>query len=229
MIHFRNSAPVKLKGSGGGLRLILDPSLPEDQLISEVDTLFKKLNHLAVNANVTIDVGNAKGQEGLVQRVGTHLKHRYRVGRVTDRPEPKTAPLERTRNRDLSKGWDQHTSDVLILRGRIRSGQRIDTQKHLVVFGDVNPGAEVISQKDVVVLGRLAGKVHAGSKGDAAAMAFALCFAPTHIKIGDRSMAGSDAGKWEVPAFAAVEGGELVIKDYMKSNPFRRLPWPEAV
>ena len=229
MIDFKNSAPVKLKGAGGGLRLILDPSCPEDRLITEVDTLFRKLNHLAVNASVVIDVGQARGQEGLIRRIKTHLEDHFAVASVSDKPEKKSAPVERTRGRDLSKGWDQHRSDVLMLKGRIRSGQTINTRKHLVITGDVNPGAEIISKGHVMVLGKLAGKVTAGSEGDTSALIFALSFHPTHIQIGERSLAGHQAGKRDMPTHACVEEDRIVVKDYMKDNPFKRLPWPEAL
>lgn len=229
MIHFEKSAPVKLKGAGGGLRLILDPSHPEDLLISEVDKLFKKLNHLAVNAGVTIDVGQARGQEDLIHRVKQHLEAHFAVGSVSDRPEKKRAPVERTRSRDLSRGWDQHRSDVLMLRGRVRSGQRIDTQKHLIITGDVNPGADIVARGNVMVLGKLSGTVHAGSSGDESALVFALALNATQISIGPHTLAGHHAGKWDRPVFAAVENGEIRVKDYMKENPFGRLPWPEVV
>ena len=229
MIHFEKSAPVKIKGAGRGFWLTLDPSHSCDVLISEVDRIFRDLKHLAMDASVVLDVGDAKGQEPLLEQIKTYLITTFGVGSVTPPQKKRPAPVKRIRQRDLSKGWDHHRSDVLMLRGRVRAGQKIDTQKHLIITGDVNPGAELYARGDIIVLGKLMGKVHAGKDGDASAMVFALVFKPTHIKIGGLSAAGSKTGEADLPAFASVEGDQIIVKDYMKANPFGRIPWPEVV
>ncbi|HKL01353.1 MAG TPA: septum site-determining protein MinC [Desulfotignum sp.] len=229
MIHFENAAPVKIKGVGGGLWISLDPSRPEDVLITEVDKIFTKLKHLAVNANVVIDMGVAHGHDDLFALVKSRLIEKFEVGRVTAPPKKQSTPVKRIRQRDLSKGWNQHRSDVLMLRGRVRSGQKIDTKKHVVIFGDVNPGAEIISGGDIVVLGRLAGKVHAGSPTDETAIVFALAFDPTSVKIGTITAAGSEERSHATPEFACVKAGSILVQDYMKTNPFKKMPWPEPV
>lgn len=229
MIHFDNAAPVKLKGAGGGFWITLDPSQPDAVLISEITKLIKNLKHLAVNADVTLDVGDARGHEDLVKRIKSYLESEFELGRITTSPKKRSRPTERIRQRDLSKGWNHHRSDVLMLRGRVRSGQKIDARKHLVITGDVNPGAEICAGGDVIVLGKLAGKVHAGFPEDETAIVFALAFDPSHVKIGGISAAGSDDSQCPGPEFAAVEDQAIVVKDYMKASPFRRMPWPEAI
>lgn len=229
MINFENAAPVKLKGAGGGLWVTLDPSQSEDILISELDKLFDNLKHLAVNASVVIDVGEAKGHEALIARVKSRLVEKYEVGRVSTSPQKRSVPVERIRQRDLSKGWNHHRSDVLMLRGRVRSGQKIDTRKHVVIWGDVNPGAEISSGGDIIVLGKLSGKVHAGCPDRSDAIVLALNFAPTQVSIGSVSTTGREDEAGPMPEFACVEDGGVRVKDYMQTNPFRKMPWPEAV
>jgi septum site-determining protein MinC len=145
MINFENTAPVKLKGVGGGFWVTLDPSVPKELLIAEMDKLFKKLSHLAVNASVVIDMGDAKGHEDLFSLIKSRLIEKYEVGRVSTSPQKPSVPTQRIRQRDLSRGWNQHRSNVLMLRGRVRSGQKVDTARHVVIFGDVNPGAEIVA------------------------------------------------------------------------------------
>ncbi|MCA1793234.1 MAG: septum site-determining protein MinC [Desulfotignum sp.] len=229
MIHFENAAPVKLKGVGGGFWVTLDTSRSEELLITEMDKLFTKLRHLAVNANVVIDMGDARGHEPLFSLIKTRLIEKFEVGRVTTPPQKQSVPTQRIRQRDLSKGWNHHRSDVLMLRGRVRSGQKIDTGKHVVIFGDVNPGAEIIAGGDVVVLGRLAGKVHAGNPKNETAIVFALVFDPTSVKIGSVTAAGSEEISHTIPEFACVKDGGILVQDYMKTHPFRKMPWPEPV
>ncbi|PIE61050.1 MAG: septum site-determining protein MinC [Desulfobacterales bacterium] len=230
MIHFDNDAPVKLKGVGGGLWLTIDPSHPESILIAEIERLIKNLNHLAINAEVTLDVGDATGQEELVHRIKDYLEKNFELGRVATTPKKRSLPTERIRQRDLSKGWNHHKSNVLMLRGRVRSGQKIEAAKHLVITGDVNPGAELVAGGDIIVLGRLAGKAHAGYPNKEDAIVFALVFDPSHVKIGPVSAAGSEDGTVGQPAeYASVEDHTIVVKDYMKAGPFKRMPWPETI
>ncbi len=230
MINFDNSAPVKLKGAGGGFWITIDPSRPETVLIDEIDKLIRKLKHLAVNADVTLDVGDAQGQEELIQRIKTHLEKKFDLGRIAASPKKRSIPTERIRQRDLSRGWNHHRSEVLMLRGRVRSGQKINAKKHLVITGDVNPGAEIIAGGDVIVLGKLAGKVHAGYPDQEDAIVFSLAFSPSHIEIGPVSAPGrEEKNTGQGAEFAAIENQSIVVKDYMKASPFRRMPWPEAI
>jgi len=239
MINFENTAPVQLKGAGKGFWITLDPSHPEEVLISEIDKLLRKLKHLAVNADIILDVGNdpdtkspeTKDQQhkDLFQRIKIHLDKNFDLGNITASPVKRSIPTERIRQRDLSRGWNHHSSDVLMLRGRVRSGQKINAKKHLVITGDVNPGAEIIAGGDVIVLGRISGKVHSGFPDNKDTIIFALEFNPTQVKIGRVSAAGSEDGAGGKPEFACVENNRIIVKDYMKASPFRRMPWPEAI
>ncbi len=229
MINFDTDVPVKLKGVGDGFWITLDPSHPEAFLKSEIDKLFQKLKHLAVNASVVIDVGEAKGHDDLIEKIAAHLKLNFDVAKVSTPPRRRSIPTERIRQRDLSKGWNHHRSDVLMLKGRVRSGQKIESKKHIVIAGDVNPGSEISSGGDVMVLGKLAGKVHAGYPDNESAIIFALDFKPTQVRIGTIAAAGIDEEVSAKPEYACVEGKSIVVKDYIKENPFRKMPWPEAI
>lgn len=229
MINFDSSAPVKLKGVGDGFWITIDPSHPEKILKSELDKLFTNLKHLALNSSVVIDVKDARGQEDLIESLRLYLIHTFGVAKVTLPPEKRSFPTERIRQRDLSKSWNHHKSDVLMLRGRVRSGQKIESRKHIVIEGDVNPGSEISAGGDIIILGRLAGKVHAGCPRDETAIVFALDFKPTQVKIGEIAAAGIDEEITAKPEYACVENNAIVVKDYLKANPFRKMPWPEAV
>jgi septum site-determining protein MinC len=57
----------------------------------------------------------------------------------------------------------------------------------VVVLGDVNPGAEIIAEGNVIIWGRLRGMVHAGSKGNRAAVICALDLSPMQLRIADEA------------------------------------------
>ncbi|THB79551.1 MAG: septum site-determining protein MinC [Desulfobacteraceae bacterium] len=223
------SSSVKLKGVGDGLWITLDPSLSEDTIKKEIDILFKRMKNLAIGANVVLDVDGAQGHETLLDSLKGYLQDTYQVGRVSSSPEKRSAPVERIRQRDLSRGWNHHRSDVLMLRGRVRSGQKIETKGHLIITGNVNPGSELIAGKDIIVLGKLSGKVHAGYPDNESAMIFALAFNPTQVRIGNVTAAGVEDEAGTAPEFASVKDHAIVVEEFMKANPFGKLPWPETI
>jgi len=226
---FEDSPPVKLKGVGDGFWVTLDPSKSEELLKGEISKLFERLKHLAINARVIIDTGKAEGCDDLVENLGAFLQNKFDVGIVSRPPEKRSVPVERIRQRDLTKGWTQHRSEVLMLRGRVRSGQKIETKKHIIITGDVNPGAQILAGGDIMVMGRLLGHVHAGRPDNVSAIVLALDFRPTQVQIGEHVAAGLEENKEGRVEFASVVDGIILVQDYLKVNPFGRIPWPEVI
>lgn len=220
--------PVKLKGVGDGFWITVDPGAQELVLEEQLTLLFQRLRHLAINARVTIDMGGADRKD-LFNRLSAFLKETFNVGVVTLPPEKRSVPVERIRQRDLSKGWNHHKSDVLMLRGRVRSGQKIETRRHIVVMGDVNPGAEIVSAGNIIIMGRLRGQVHAGRPENEEAFVLALEFRPTHVQIGGTVATGQDESSHGVAEIARVETGRIIVDPYLEAGPFKDLPWPEVI
>jgi len=225
----KKQPPVRLKGVGDGFWVTLDTSVPEDKLKKEVTMLFERLKHLTINARVVLDTGDAQGYGNLIANMEAYLKKTFDVGIVTTPPEKKSAPVERIRQRDLSRGWTHHRSEVLMLRGRVRSGQKIETKKHIVIIGNVNPGAEISAGGNIIVIGRLMGQVHAGCPDNEDSIVLALDFRPTQIQIGGVVAAGIDENPQAGAEFACVDMGRIIVHDYLKTEPFGRIPWPEVI
>ena len=80
---------------------------------------------------------------------------------------------------------DTTITTTKVVRGTIRSGQRIEFEGSVVILGDVNGGAEVIAEGNIVVLGNLRGFAHAGAKGNRSAFVSAKIIAPTQLRIAD--------------------------------------------
>ena len=217
---------VKLKGSGNGFKLTLDPSIPEDSIKKELGVLFKNLKHLAHNAKVVIDTDDVTGYDHIIKNIKSYLKETFKVGQVsTFVPEKK-----RKKENDSSKSLMFHRSDILMMKGRIRSGQKIESKKHVIIAGDVNPGAEIKAGGDVIILGRLKGKVHAGFPDKEDAIIFALEFNPTQIQIAGITAVGADEIENSKKAeFASIEKNRIIVQDYLKANPFAKIPWPEVL
>ena len=223
--------PVRLKGVGDSLWVSVDPTLPVEQLKTELNKPFERLKHLAINARVIIDTGteDQDSHDRLIADLGSYLKTQFQVGHVTKPTPPKrSVNRNRIRQQDMGNAWHHYRNDGLIIAGRVRSGQKIQARKHLVILGDLNPGAEVIAGGDIIILGCLQGKASAGQPDNEDAIIMALEFRPTQIQIGGFVAAGIAGSSGSYPEFASVENSAIVVDDYKKENPFRRLAWPEV-
>lgn len=222
----QEKTPVKIKGMGNGLCVTLNPEEPLDYLKSELDKRFKDLRHLAVDARILIDTGGREGFDDVIENLKEYLQKAYAVGSVSESSRKQGGPKDR--EADAERSWDQHRSDVLMLTGRVRSGQKVTARKHILILGDVNPGAEVIAGGDIIILGSLRGSAAAGQPDDNQSIVLAIDFRPTQVQIGGLVAAGLPSSANTVIEFAHVENGAIVVEDYLKANPFGRIPWPKV-
>lgn len=222
-----HSPAARLKGVGDSLWVTLDPALPTEQLQKELHTIFSRLKHLAVNARVVLDPGQDADHEPLIATLGAFLKETFDVGVVSAATKKKPKTAGHIRSRELHSSWRHRRSNVLMISGRVRSGQKLEAGKHLVLLGDVNPGGQVVAGGDIFILGSLRGTASAGRPDDDSAIILALDFRPSQIQIGDYVAAGLPPDRKKTVEFARVEEGAIVVEDYLKANPFGKIPWPE--
>jgi septum site-determining protein MinC len=222
----QNKSPIKLKGVGNSLWVTFDPTQPVDFLQDELNKLFKRMKHLVVNTRVVLDPGEEGAGDDLIKKLSVFLKDTFGVGSVSKPPVKRVVKEERIQQRDIGSSWQNAGSEVLMLTGRVRSGQKITAKKHVLILGDVNPGAEIVAGGDVVVMGSLCGTVSAGQPENEDAIVLSLDFRPTQVQIGGFLAAGIRASRGKTVEFASVEDSTIVVKDYLKANPFGRLPQP---
>ncbi len=221
----KHERSVSLKGVGDSLWVRLDPEQSFDQIQKELKQIFDRMKQLAVNAKVVIDPGQKDGYDQLIQELGQFLQETYAVGSVSKPSEARSKKKEMLGRRELTTGWYYSRSEALMLRGRVRSGQKITARKHLLVMGDVNPGGEIQAGGDIFILGSLRGNAIAGNPDNEESIIFALDFRPIQVQIGGLVAAGlSSANGEKRPEFARVENGVIVVEDYLKADPFGRIP-----
>jgi len=226
-----NRQTVKLKGVGDGLWVTIDPAQSVDVLKGDLAAVFKRLNEMAVNAKVTLDTETGENHTDLLDELGLFLKDRFSVASVSALPNQRSRSREeeRTRKRDMDRSWQHHRSHVLMLAGRVRSGQKVTAKKHLTIMGDVNPGAEVVAGGDILVMGSLKGKAAAGYPDDEQKIILALDFQPEQLQIGGHVVTGIPSFKEGGVYFAHIVNDSILVEDYLKANPYGRLPWPEVL
>ncbi|MBF0289126.1 MAG: septum site-determining protein MinC [SAR324 cluster bacterium] len=106
------------------------------------------------------------------------------------------------------------TTNALLVRQTLRSGQNIQSKPSVVMMGDLNAGAEIVSEGDIIVLGAIRGMVHAGASGNRNALVFALRMQPTQIRIAEMITQPPAEDKnftsFE-PEVAFIEGQSIVL------------------
>lgn len=209
---------VKIKGYGDGFLLTVDPKASEDHIVKATTRIFRQLRNLAAGALVQVDAGSWNGSSLWADRLAPVLQERFAVSGVLpygEPPESQGAELIATPS----------VAETQVLTGRVRSGQRVTTERHLVVLGDVNPGGEVVAGGDIYVMGSLRGTAVAGSPGDSASIVTALDFRPMQLQIGSH-VGDSQASTFQKGrvAFASVAEGRVVVADYVEANPFAKAP-----
>lgn len=245
MIENNEPSLIKIKGVGDSLRVTVDAEKSLDLLKEELGKSFEKLQHLAFNAKIILDTGNEEGHEEVFNSLSEFLQDKFTIASVTKaemtqpqdhQPQPKhqeSAPVrsrveEKIRLRDAERGWEFRKSEVLMIAGRVRAGQRVNAKKHLVVLGDVNPGAEISAGGDILVMGSLSGTAMAGLPDNESAIILALDFRPTQIQIAGLVAAGHKSEALKTAEFAHIDSGEIVVEPFLGNNPFAKMPWPEV-
>lgn len=208
---------VKIKGYGDGFLLSVDPRASEDHLLKATIRIFRQLRNLAAGALVQVDAGSWSGSSLWADRLAPVLQDRFAVSGVLpygEPPESEGAEVIPTPS----------ASETQVLTGRVRSGQRVTAERHLLVLGDVNPGGEVVAGGDIYVMGGLRGTAIAGSPGDSDSIVMALDFRPMQLQIGTHVADHRTPGVPGRVAYASVAGGGVVVADYLEENPFAKAP-----
>ncbi len=116
-----------------------------------------------------------------------------------------------------SKNENRYKRDTVLIKGTLRSGQKIKYPTNIVILGDVNPGAEVIAGGDVIILGKLRGVVHAGARGMVEAQVIAFKLQPTQVRIAGYISRSPEEGisseKLFKPERAYVKDSAIVVEE----------------
>jgi septum site-determining protein MinC len=229
-------AKVVFKGVGQEIHVILDPHAPFHEINRELQEHLERSGKFFLGGAVTLVVGarhlrdaelhairQVLAEHGLtIAEVRASLSDGTRVALDTPvtvpPPSPSPmAPLRSSSRRERpARAGEMAHNNALLVKGPLRSGQRVYAENNLVVFGDVNPGAELIAGGDIIVMGTLRGVAHAGVPDDVAAIIAALSLKPTQLRIGhfiSRSpefQEKHDSG----PEIARVDAEQIVVDSF---------------
>jgi septum site-determining protein MinC len=227
-------AKVVFKGVGQEVHVILDPHASFVELDRELQEHLERSGKFFAGAAVTLIVGARQLRNEELQTIRQILAaHDLTVAEIraslADKARPTLTPppssptympvppdQAASRRERLPRQGEMARNNALLVKGPLRSGQRVYAENNLVVFGDVNPGAELIAGGDIMVMGTLRGVAHAGVPDNSAAIIAALSLQPTQLRIGhfiSRSpefQEKHDSG----PELARVDAEQIVVDSF---------------
>jgi len=208
---------VKIKGYGDGFLVSVDPRASEDHILKASIRIFRQLRNLAAGSLVQVDAGSWDSSSLWADKLASVLQDRFAVSGVLPHGEP-------PQREEVELVAIPTVSETQVLTGRVRSGQRVSTERHLVVLGDVNPGGEVVAGGDIYIMGSLRGTAVAGSPGDSSSIVMAMDFRPMQLQIGSHTGTAYTPKKPGRVEYASVVDGQVVVADYLNENPFAKAP-----
>ncbi len=196
---------MKLRGTAGGLNLLLEPLDTPDTVSAMLES---RANLLAENVEIEL-AGVVSG--AVMETVWQHIQKAG--GKVSSLRPP----------RDTNNDSLVSSSKTEVVPRTMRAGVRIEKAGNVIVLGDVNPGAELIAGGDIIVSGTLRGMAHAGVSGRESAIIYAQHIAAPQVRIAHamaRAPEGSSlaslrpAPASDVAEIARLESGQIVIEPY---------------
>lgn len=213
---------VILKSFSSGISVIMDDSIPFEELLDDIAVKFREADSFFKNAAVAISLEGrtlTEQEERTILDVITQ-NSRLNVLCLMGKDEDKNIKFLGIQN-NLKFQKDENCGQFY--RGTLREGQSIETEHSIVILGDVEEGCSVYSAKDIVILGSLRGEAYAGATGNNKHFVVALDMNPQKLRIGDLRYQTQQqrAAKWglkpkAVPKIAYTYNGELVVEPITK-------------
>lgn len=235
---------IEVKGDQDGLILLLPAAGSNDDIVASLHGYLASKGAFFKGADIVLDVGGRRLTAEELDRL-RETSQRWQVTIVSLRASDEVT-RRAARELDIETPFQakpqsnaarsnrpitvpDESTDALLVRRTLRSGQVVRHPQSVLVVGDVNAGAEIVAGGDVVVWGSLRGVVHAGAMGNVTAVVCALNLVPTQLRISDQIAVSPDERKkkggrfqpWKrlaarVPERARLQNGHIIVE-----------PWPE--
>lgn len=214
------SQNVIVKSFQNGLNVILDPNVPFETLVVDLENKFKESGKFFQDARLALSLeGRTLTTEEEKKIIDTicdisGLDIVCIVGRDEQFNQMYLKAIQQT-SQTINKNNGQ------FYRGTLKNGQVLETETSIVILGDVYPGSSVISAKDIVILGGLYGEAYAGGNGERGHFVVSLDMSPEKLKIGELKYRSDKTPKWAIkpkvqPKIAYIRDKKIVIEPLTK-------------
>ncbi len=209
---------VILKSFSSGISVILDDTIPFEELLADIAAKFREADNFFRNASVAISLEGRELTEAQEREILDAIMQNSRLNVLCliGKDEEKNEKFLGIQN-SLTFQNDENYGQFY--RGTLKDGQSIETERSIVILGDVCAGCSVCSGKDIVVIGALTGAAYAGAGGNNNHFVMALDMNPSSLQIGDCVYHGlpQKTPRWgikpkTVPKIAYTYSGEVQIQ-----------------
>ncbi len=209
---------VVIKSSKAGMTVILDDSLPFDELLAAIGTKFRESARFWGSVQMTLTLeGRALTPEEEFLIVDTITRNsQVEILCLLDTDAERIERCEKALNDKL---MELNSQTGQFYRGSLKKGDSLESEASIVVIGDVDHGARIIAKGNIIVLGELKGTAAAGMAGNRDAVVVALEMAPTQIRISGATSRFNEKNKrlGRGPMIASVEMDEVLIRPIKKT------------
>ena len=215
---------VIIKSFQNGIVLYLDPELPFENVLTDIEDKFRESSSFFKDAKMALSIkGRVLSEaEELMVLEAISQNSLLRIICLVEEDEDTNQHFVKALQQTDSEQNDSSSSDGQFYRGTLKNGEILETESSIVILGDVYPGCAIISAKDIIILGGLFGEAYAGGNGNPGHYVAALEMSPEKLKIGDfKYIAKEKISKWSIrakvqPKIAYVKAEKVVIDPITK-------------
>lgn len=185
---------VRIKSTSGGMTVYLEPDMPFEELLSEIEKKFGESAKFFGNAKTVLSLEGrelSSTEEAKIVNViseTTQLDIVCLLEKEKPQQEPVVLPEPEVVEEEIPK-----EESVVFIKRTISSGETIQADKDLVIFGNVSQGATVISTNSIYIYGGLYGEAYAGVDNGNDYVIAALEYDPERVGIGKLEYHGKKA------------------------------------
>ena len=209
---------VVIKSSKAGMTVILDDSLPFDELLAAIGTKFRESARFwgSVQMTLTLEGRELTPEEEFLIVDTITRNSQVEILCLLDTDAERIERCEKALNDKL---MELNSQTGQFYRGSLKKGDSLESEASIVVIGDVDHGARIIAKGNIIVLGELKGTAAAGMAGNREAVVVALEMAPTQIRISGATSRFNEKNKrlGRGPMIASVEQDEVLIRPIKKT------------
>ncbi len=173
---------VTIKGYKNGIILLLNDTMPFDQLLEKIRSKFSDSAKFLGDAKMaltfdgrTLDTKEQKEILAVISET-TDLE----IICVFDNDQENETMLKRSIDQVISSLSNQTGQ---FFHGVLRSGHQLESENSIVIVGNVEKGARIVSGGNIVIIGSLEGSAIAGTNANKDSFVFASHMYPERLQI----------------------------------------------
>ncbi len=205
-VNPRNAEELVFKGLKQGLTLFIPERESFSHWLAVLDQRLDEAKNFFQGGAILVELGERQLAPGELAGLKKILaKYRMRIKDFN--------PLEKKKINPRPKERPPLPAGALLVKGTVRSGQRLENEGDIVIKGDLNPGGEIVATGDIIVLGALRGVAHAGAGGNTRAEIIAFTLAPVQLRIAHIFSRAPEGRKGRHgPEVAYIKGEKIVVE-----------------